>query len=588
MIDSLRALLKPKTADALIVDRNDQSIVGISGSGDWLKRFTVGQAFELSQIPSKAKVIVWDSVKIYILDEPSEGAAQALASDVSDHTKHLKAMVSKIQLEHYDYLKRIVDTIQDYLFVVSSEGILLQANTSVETLFRVRQGDFLGLKFGEMLSNKDGTEAKFEDFQSETSREVIIHAPDGKKIPALASCSPLLDKNSAAIGFVCVAKDVSEFVALLSQLKTEKIRAEQASFAKSQFLSNISHELRTPLNAIIGYSELLMEDITEGDFSEVPIQLPRIKDSGSYLLELINNILDISKIEAGKSDLQSSKFSFDQLWGELKIITRPLVTASGNSLVLDNQLESGTLTTDKRLLKQILINLLTNAMKFTSQGEVKVTVQNKADGYTQISVADSGRGIAEGDISKIFEKFTQVHDVNEDQLSGSGLGLSIVKTLVDTLNAHIDVTSAIGKGTEFRVTLPPASKHKQEIKAINSQVLVVDDDPDMRQVTADMIDSRVFDVMQANNYTEAVAMFKQNRKIDLLLADIHLPDRNGFELIAWVNEHSSQTKIAVISGSTIADVIAKCHALGMIYMEKPFTLEQLNKLMKKLCLDDVA
>ena len=215
----------------------------------------------------------------------------------------------------------------------------------------------------------------------------------------------------------------------------------------------MSHEIRTPLNAIIGYSEIIQEDAKEAGQKELLEQISKVAVSGQHLLHLVNDILDIAKIESGAKNTKKESFSFLEFTKEIKTVIDPLMEKRKNTFHLKVSV-TGEFCSDRLALKQILINLLSNAAKFTENGAVTLVVQEKGKGETYFAVKDTGTGIAKEDLEIIFHKFEQVHDVNKQPLAGSGLGLSIARALVEDLGGELTVRSGVGVGSIFEFTLP--------------------------------------------------------------------------------------------------------------------------------------
>jgi len=241
----------------------------------------------------------------------------------------------------------------------------------------------------------------------------------------------------------------------LQETVTEVSKANQA---KSAFLANMSHELRTPLNAIIGYAELLVEECSDNRDTIYVSDLLKIRHSASHLLTLINDVLDLSKIEAGKMEVQSNIIEFSRFMDEIVATIEPLAQKRGNILLVDNQLKQKYIEIDALKLKQILINLLGNACKFTEKGKVKIIAQEKIDndGCRRISlhVIDTGIGIREETMKNLFQPFTQEEQNYIRHYSGTGLGLSISKRLTELMGGSIEVESKQGVGSHFTVTIP--------------------------------------------------------------------------------------------------------------------------------------
>ena len=244
----------------------------------------------------------------------------------------------------------------------------------------------------------------------------------------------------------------------------QHLKTEAASEAKSDFLARMSHELRTPLNAIIGYSEMLSEDAEEAGLKEFEDDLNKITGSGKFLLELINDVLDLSKLEAGKMQLHLETFELGEAVDEVKNIITPLVEKNNNRFEIENLChENKELTSDRIKLRQILFNLLSNSAKFTTEGTVtlKILEESGASGNSMIfQVKDNGIGMNEEQLQKIFNPFDQAESMTSKDYGGTGLGLAITKSFVEMLGGTIEVESKVKWGSHFKVTLPNEQKYE--------------------------------------------------------------------------------------------------------------------------------
>ena len=238
-------------------------------------------------------------------------------------------------------------------------------------------------------------------------------------------------------------------------LRRQAIELEQASALKSQFLANMSHEFRTPLNAMLGYTSMLLQGVAGPVDGPIKRQLSRIESNGRHLLTIINEILDISRIEAGRMPLQMSKFMVPELVGEVKAELEPIILRSKLSITVDVPKDMSPLWSDRQKVKQILLNLLSNALKFTHQGSVTVSARPYPRERTlELAVTDTGIGVAPVDQERIFEDFRQLDNTPTRPYGGTGLGLSICRRLAQMLDGRISVRSELGKGSTFSLILP--------------------------------------------------------------------------------------------------------------------------------------
>ena len=245
--------------------------------------------------------------------------------------------------------------------------------------------------------------------------------------------------------------------ALLKRLEVALRKANQANKTKSEFLANMSHELRTPLNAIIGYSEMLQEDAETEGYKEAAVDLGKIQQSANHLLGLINGILDLSKIESGKMNINKECFDIRMFFEDILAGMRLLFEKRGNLCAIEFNLDQYQVNTDKLKLKQIVLNLLGNANKFTESGNIKVTVNhhgNEKNSELSIQIEDTGIGISADKLSSIFEPFVQADTSTTRKYEGTGLGLAITRRFVEMLGGTINVVSQERKGTIFSVSIP--------------------------------------------------------------------------------------------------------------------------------------
>jgi signal transduction histidine kinase len=272
---------------------------------------------------------------------------------------------------------------------------------------------------------------------------------------------PVYDSQGLPTGMHGTTHDITEGHQMLEELEDARRQAEEASRAKSQFLANMSHEFRTPLNAIIGYSEILKEDAAEADRPDAIADLERIHEAGRHLLALVDEVLDLSKIEAGRMDIHTESLDIARLVGDVVSTVHPLAIANGNELIVECDPALGEMVADATKIRQILYNLLSNAAKFTENGRIEIKVkrrQEKTDagqgGWILFSVADTGIGMAQERIETAFRAFDQLDPSTTRKYGGTGLGLAISRHYCEMMGGAISARSEPGVGSTFTVRLP--------------------------------------------------------------------------------------------------------------------------------------
>src|SRR5882757_6278651 len=372
------------------------------------------------------------------------------------------------------------------------------------------------------------------------------------------------------------------------EVEEKSRQLEIASQHKSQFLASMSHELRTPLNAIIGLTEMMVTNAARFGTEKAAEPLRRVHRAGTHLLGLINQVLDLSKIEAGKLELSPETVNLAPLLEDVIGTARQLAEQNKNRLVLDSPENLGTLTVDPMRLRQILLNLLSNACKFTKQGEVKLRVKKVVDGrsWIEISVADTGIGMTPEQQAKLFEEFTQADSSTARQYGGTGLGLAITRKLARMMGGDVTVTSEPGKGSVFTARLPatvaPSARSPAGLDGGRPSradcVLVIDDDATARELIADHLKADGFSVVTAAGGVEGLRLAKQLRPVAITL-DVMMPDLDGWSVLATLRQDAELAEIPVIM-VTIVDEHRRGVALGAAgYLTKPIDRERLHRLV---------
>lgn len=377
-----------------------------------------------------------------------------------------------------------------------------------------------------------------------------------------------------------------------SKLKAEAHarEAENAARLKSEFLANFSHEIRTPLNGIIGYCDLLARE--EGDRLTIHGRrdLSTIKSNARTLLALINDILDLSKIESGHAEVITEAVDTYELVGECCRTVSELLKGKDVDLKCEIDPRAATLQSDSLKLRQIMLNLLSNAAKFTEVGEILLKLQVQSGGL-MLSVEDTGVGIRDEDLAHIFEKFRQVDGSSRRVAGGTGLGLAIVRELSRLLGGSVSVTSTQGRGSCFMVELPgtlvsegaikPSEPAAEELDPNATSVLIIDDDPLVRQLLRGQLEGEGFRVYTANDGVEGIQLAR-HLKPSVIVLDIHLPRMDGWTVMGALNDDQALASIPVVIVS-VEEQRKRGFALGACdYLVKPVEPERLSLAVRRV------
>jgi signal transduction histidine kinase/DNA-binding response OmpR family regulator len=411
--------------------------------------------------------------------------------------------------------------------------------------------------------------------------------------PMVARSLPALRSHFADLSSAFQGR-LTAFEETMAELLRLKEQAQSANHAKSQFLANMSHELRTPLNAVIGYATLLEEDAHADGKVAQQADLARILTASRRLLELINDVLDLSKIEAGKTSFQRNIVDV-RAAVESAAASFPDHLRNGCHFEIDVSHDIGIMVGDASRIRQCLLNLLSNAFKFTREGVVRVSASITAHSgvdTVRFSVADTGAGIAEAELSRIFEPFTQANGALGQQFAGSGLGLAVTQRLVRMMGGEICVESRPGHGSTFTIFLPletgragqsePMAAMEADQDVIiggpNNVALVIDDDETALALMRRRLSQQGFDVITAPDGESGLAAARARRP-DLIVLDVYMPGKSGYDVLKELRADDEIRSIPVII-ATVDDDRIRGLALGASdYLTKPIPQDQLSNVL---------
>lgn len=494
------------------------------------------------------------------------------------------------------YLRGILEGIAEGIIIIDHQGIILGVNQRAEELFGHPRQEMMGRNVSMLMP--EPFSSQHDDFIRHylesgeariigIGREVTGLKKSGETFPMGLAISEV--KADGQHHFVGIVRDLTRRRELESHLMRARESAQASSEAKSSFLASMSHELRTPLNSIIGFSGILRDGLAGDLNDEQKKQVGIIHESGQHLLNLINDILDISKIDAGRMRLEPEPCHIGDIADAAVRVVRPLAERKG--LELRVQVPELEVFNDAMKLKQLLLNLLSNAIKFTADGCVEIRAREDA-GMLVLEVEDTGRGIEAGELEHVFDEFAQAGQTIEGQ-PGTGLGLALCRRFARIMGGDMEAVSSPGVGSIFRLRVPLRVRVSctdadsgdillpGDLVADKPVVLAIEDDLAMQELYRQFFHGSEFQLIRATNGRAGLEAAFEYRP-DCIILDILMPEMDGWEVLAELKCHSVTAEIPVLCISVLEDR-ETAHAMGAAaFFVKPVIREQLLEALRAL------
>jgi PAS domain S-box-containing protein len=516
------------------------------------------------------------------------------------HTDISESKEMEIRLQT---LTRAIDNAPVSVVMTNKEGNIEYVNPKFTEITGYQPEEAMGKNPRILQSGKQSKEFYKELWDAilkgeEWNGVFINKKKDGELFYEGASISSIRGSDGEISHFIAIKEDITEKVESEQLLLTALEKAEESDKLKSSFLANMSHEIRTPMNGIMGFADLMtkpdLSDEKKNYYADI------IKSSTSRLLRLLTDIIDYSKIDAGQIEIHRSPFNMnllvDQVVQEAKLNVKntPL---SDVEVITRKALpkDSSIFISDEVRLKQICLNLINNAMKFTPEGSVELGYEYTGKDGVVLYVKDSGIGIPKEKQTIIFERFRQVDETTKRSFEGAGLGLSITRGLVEALGGKIWLESELGKGTTFYVSLPIFTREQQgqkerissvedDFNIAGMRILIVEDDPVNRELLKEFFYGMEKDVQFAEDGKEGIGMFKRTPDIDLVLMDMKLPDMGGIEVTQHIKKINPDIKVIAQTAYAMSNDREKFTKEGCDgYIEKPYDINKLFKTIQSVC-----
>jgi PAS domain S-box-containing protein len=496
-----------------------------------------------------------------------------------------------------------VETLGEGLIITDAADVVAYVNSRMTQLSGYSAEEMVGRTVPTLLVPEDEQAAYREHMllrlQGMSEQyEISLQRKDGSRFWAEITATAFRAPDGRIVGTLGAVMDVSDRKKIQEELVAAVDASEDASRAKSAFLANMSHELRTPLNAVIGYSEMLTEEARDRGLEVLLPDLGKIHSSGKHLLRLINDILDLSKIDAGKMELFAEVFDVPALVREVSGTIRPLAERRGNAMELRCGDDVRRMRADLTRVRQVLLNLMSNAAKFTENGRVALEVDRvvvNGQPWMQFGVKDTGIGLRPEQLGKLFKAFSQADASTTRKYGGTGLGLAISRQLCQMMGGEVTVESTLGQGSVFTMLLPCNLEPQEMAADVDEQgalfetgpapseppkVLVIDDDRIFRELLLRFLEREGFRVIVAADGAEGLRLAREHRP-NLITLDLVMPSLDGWGVLKGLKADRDLADIPVMM-ITIADNPGLGHSLGAVeYLTKPIDWRRLATALAK-------
>ncbi|WP_435000153.1 ATP-binding protein (plasmid) [Vibrio scophthalmi] len=447
-------------------------------------------------------------------------------------------------------LAEVAEHARDAIIIANPDGQVSWVNPAFESLTGYDLSEVVGKSPGKLLQGENSDPNTIELLSRSVHEkkpvrvEILNYTKSRTSYWVEIELSPVFDDNGDLVRYIAVERDITERVAMESRLSEAVEEANKATQAKSAFLATMSHEIRTPLNGLLGMLQILVDDLKDDEQTKI---LRLALDSGEHLISILNDILDLSKIENDALNIDSHIFSMNDVLSPVISTYRNLCSEKGLLLILNNNLDDEQVFLgDSVRIRQVLLNLVGNAYKFTHSGSIKVTVSAKSNSFVEISVEDTGIGISDKNIKKIFQEFEQADISTSREYGGTGLGLTICRKLVGLMDGQLTVHSEVEKGSKFSFVIPlpisstsPSDSNQSYTKELDfsSYQILVTDDNRMNQIVAKaFLEKLGTKVVTCSSGAEAREKLSAGA-FNLLIIDNHMPEMNGIETVRKIRSH---------------------------------------------------